>query len=89
MIADRYHVLRLLNKDDLVPYVVLSPDEITLEEMASLEETLNLHEKMIENYEIKNFTFVEQAIEHLKGRLQGLMDDYYDVILDQIQTKPV
>ena len=58
-------------------YCVLDAKEIPLEEMTELEHWCKNHNKIIENYHKRNFSFVEQMIEHCRNRWGGVLESFY------------
>lgn len=57
-------------------YCVL--ETVSMDSMINLEQQTNLHRKLIENYQKKNWTFCEQALENLQGKWNGEIDSFYD-----------
>lgn len=59
-------------------------EQMSLDEFFTLDNYRDLHEKLISNYHKKNWSFCEQAIEHLKGRWRGEVDSFYDSLLERV-----
>jgi hypothetical protein len=57
-----------------------------MDELAVMEHNINLHNKLIENYQKKNWKFCEDAIEHLIGRWNGEVDSFYRELLKRINN---
>ena len=51
---------------------------IPMSEMATLENYLELHENMMDNFYKRNWDFCEQALEHLLGRWNKEVDSFYE-----------
>lgn len=86
--SSKYTVLELdrIRLEPLGPvidtYCVI--ETIPLEEIAYLENYLNLHTKLMENYRRRDWNFCEQALEHLHGRWGGAMNSFYDEISQRV-----
>jgi hypothetical protein len=79
-------VLQLEPDGPLVPtYCLIEPEHIALGEMPQLENFVNLHTKLMENYRKKNWNFCEQALSHLHGRWNGSLDSFYDEMSDRVR----
>lgn len=87
-VADRYILLELDRfrvpdrEDPITAYCVLEP--LPLNEMLDLPQYQELHAKLMENYRRKNWSFCEQAIEHLRGKWNGDVDSFYQDILTRV-----
>jgi len=66
-------------------YTVLDPDIVKFEELPTLENLVNLHNKLRENYVKQNWKFCEDAIDNLMGKFSGELDSYYVIIADRIK----
>jgi hypothetical protein len=86
--TDKHTVLELDsfrqgNATDIVTaYCVV--ETIPLMELPSVERHRNMHEHLIKNFKTKNWSFCEQAIEHLKGKWNGELDSFYKNLLDRL-----
>ena len=65
--------------EPLTTYVVLSMEEIPLQEIPQIENMKNLHGEMISGYKRGNFKFCLDALSHLKGKWSGSVDSFYDI----------
>ena len=89
-LGDKYITLRLDKvgvKDELEPtqlYAVIGADAIPLGEMPTLDKTIDLHEKLINNYLLQNWDFCGQALEHLMGKFGGEIDSFYAIMAQRI-----
>jgi hypothetical protein len=68
----------------LESFCVLDTDAVRLEEVGTMSNLINLHTKLMENYRKRNWSFCEQAIEHLHGRWGGTINSFYDEISQRI-----
>jgi len=86
--AQKYTVLELdliqlePNGPVLDTYCVL--EGVPLTELPELERYQHLHSKLIENYRKRNWSFCEQALEHLHGRWGSTVNSFYDEISKRI-----
>lgn len=90
-LTDRYTILEL---DDIAVkgktepvkiYTVLDPEEIGYDVIPALEQYVNLHAKLRENYKKQDWKFCTDAISELRGQFAGTLDSYYDIITDRIE----
>ena len=90
-LSDRYTVLEL---DDIAVkgktepvkiYTVLDPEEIGYDVIPALEQYVNLHSKLRENYKKQDWKFCTDAISELRGKFAGTLDSYYDILTDRIE----
>lgn len=63
-------------------YCVL--ENIPIVDLAKNQEFCDLHENLIKNYELQNWNFCEQALEHLIGRWNGEIDSFYVDLANRI-----
>ena len=89
-VRSRYTILALdkfySSESDSVSTAYCLVENIPIPEMATLENYVDLHENMMSNFYKRNWSFCEQAIEHLTGRWNGEVDSFYDNILTRITT---
>lgn len=88
-LAGKYIVLSLDKfiiggKGPIASYCVI--ENLPIDEMAEAARFRELHEKMIENYNSRNWNFCEHALEHLIGRWNRELDSFYHDISNRIQT---
>ena len=90
-LSDRYTVLEL---DDIAVkgktepvkiYTVLDPEELGYDVIPALEQYVNLHSKLRENYKKQDWKFCTDAIAELRGKFAGTLDSYYDILTDRIE----
>jgi len=67
-------------------YAVITKDEINLQEIHNIEQYIDLHNKLMKNYRLKNWKYCEDAIEHLTGKFRGELDSFYKVLSERIET---
>ena len=89
-LAETYTVLEL-DQIQLEPtgpvlnsYCVIDKDHVQLQDIGKMESIINLHTKLMENYRKKNWSFCEQAVEHLHGTFNGTLNSFYDEISTRI-----
>ena len=89
-LKDRYVILDLdtlsINGEPVPSYCVLDAKEIPLTEMTEIEHWRSNHNKIIENYHKRNFTYCEQMIEHCQNRWGGALDSFYTDLFARIQS---
>ena len=87
-LTDRYIVLpldifQIPGQIDPVPsYCVVETASIA--DLQQLETLRQLHCKLIENYQKRNWSFCEQALEHLTGRWNGELDTFYQDLAQRV-----
>lgn len=59
-------------------------ENIPVDEIPKLEEFKDLHSNLLKNYRIKNWSYCEQAIEHLHGRWGKQLNSFYDEISQRV-----
>ena len=88
-VKDRYLVLELDTfriKDKIVPsWCVIDAGDIPLAEMTELDHMKTQHENLIKNYKSGNLKFVEDMIEHLRGKFGGSVDSFYMELFARLQ----
>ena len=88
-VQERYLVLELDTfrvNGELVPsWCVVDAGDIGLSEMTELAHFKEQHENLIRNWKKGDFNFVEQMLEHLKGKFGGNLDSYYTELYARLQ----
>lgn len=81
--------------EPITAYAILEVNDIPLEDIPLLDNLTRLHNDMWPEYKSKNFSFCEQAMEHLRGKWKGTLDSFYDsfsariqVLKEKIETLP-
>ena len=87
-IEKKYTVLEVdqvrFDPDDLPVQAYCVMENIPVSEMSELEQFINLHSKLMENYRKRDWNFCEQALGHLQGRWGGQVDTFYAEIANRI-----
>jgi len=88
-VQDRYLVLELDTfriQDKIVPsWCVIDAGDIPLAEMTELAHFKEQHENLIKNYKKGDLNFVEQMLEHVKGKFGGSVDSFYTELYARLQ----
>lgn len=90
MVSDRLTVLELDTfiepgmQEPITAYAVIGADDIKLQDVVGLSGLKNVHNSMMAEYRKKNWQFCHQALEHLKGKWNGVLDSFYDIFQDRI-----
>ena len=88
-LKDRYLVLELDTfriQNNIIPsWCVIDAGDIPLAEMTELDHIKVQHQNLIKNYKIGNFNFVDQMLEHLKGKFGGNVDSFYTELYARLQ----
>lgn len=87
LVRDRHTVLPLeeilAEGKKVRAYCVITADNITLGDMPEMESMIELHKNMIQNLDRGNMDYVRDAIEHLKGKFNGELDSFYEIVLQR------
>lgn len=88
VLSEKYTVLELdtfsvQGSAPVKSYAVI--ENIPIPEMFSLDKQAELHNKMIEQYHLRNWKFCLDALEHLIGKWNGEIDSFYLDITDRIK----
>lgn len=70
--------------EPIVAYAVLDNTAIPLQEIPVLQNFVELHNNMMAEYRKRNWSFCEQAIEHLQGRWKGELDSFYQSLSERL-----
>ena len=85
-IDDRYVVLQLdtvLVGDQPVTAFCLV-EKVSLQDLSNLGNLRDLHQKLMKNYLLQNWSFCGQALEHLIGKWNGELDSFYTELSQRI-----
>jgi len=90
-VSDKYVVLELdtfqtTDQDTPISAFCLI-ENVPINELAQVDQYRDMHQQMIKNYRLANWKFCEDALEHLRGRWNGEVDSFYDVISKRIQQQ--
>jgi hypothetical protein len=66
-------------------YCVVQPESIALTEMPDIERLQRLHQAVIDAWNKKQYSTVEQGIEHLMGRFGGELDSFYEILTERMR----
>jgi hypothetical protein len=88
VLSEKYTVLELdtfsvQGSAPIKSYAVI--ENIPIPEMFSLDKQTELHNKMIEQYHLRNWKFCLDALEHLVGKWNGEVDTFYFDIKQRIE----
>jgi len=86
-IQEKYTVLDLdtfLMPDGSVYTACCVVENIPITELSQTNSLKELHSNLIENYAKKNWSYCEQAIEHLMGKWGGEVDSFYEDIRSRV-----
>lgn len=90
-LRENYTVLELetfnISGNPIKTYCIVN--NIPIPEITNLEQYKSLHQKMIDEYNDKNYKFCLDAIEHLTGKFGGDLDTFYNTIRDKISSQNV
>jgi hypothetical protein len=88
-LKENYTVLELetfkLKNSNVKTYCVV--ENIPFDELPELENLKKLHQSFIDAYNSGEYQFCDDAIEYLRGKFDGELDTFYNVILDKINSK--
>jgi hypothetical protein len=88
-LTDKYVVLELdtlklaADTEPVTAYCIL--ENLSLEDMLTVDEFRTLHQNLMKNYRLKNWKFCEDALEHLSGKWHGDLDSFYDSLEERVK----
>ena len=71
-------------ENPVTAYAVLENTSIPIMEIAHMEKSVELHNTMMLEYRRQNWTYCEQALEHLTGKWSGEIDSFYNELSERI-----
>lgn len=71
-------------ENPVTAYAVLENTSIPIMEIAHIEKSVELHNTMMLEYRQQNWTYCEQALEHLTGKWGGEIDSFYNELSERI-----
>jgi hypothetical protein len=71
-------------KEPVTAYAVVEATDIPMNEIAVMQNHVELHNTMMKEYRKKNWSYVEQAVEHLIGKWNGRVDSFYEILSKRI-----
>jgi len=87
-IRQRYILLELdsfrlaLNSEPVAAHALV--EQLSMNELLVMQQYLDLHSNIMHNYRTQNWNYVEQAIDHLKGKWNRELDSFYDDLLSRV-----
>ena len=88
-VQERYLVLELdtfrIKGNEIPSWCIIDAGDIGLSEMTELAHFKEQHENLIRNYKKGDLNFVEQMLEHLKGKFGGNVDSFYTELYARTQ----
>ena len=88
-VQERYLVLALdtfrIKGNEIPSWCIIDAGDIGLSEMTELAHFKEQHENLIRNYKKGDLNFVEQMLEHLKGKFGGNVDSFYTELYARTQ----
>jgi len=73
-----------INDSYIRAFCVVDSESIPFAEVAELDNNVKLHKTMMEQFELKNYQFCLQALDHLKHKFGGELDSFYEILRDKI-----
>ena len=67
-------------------YCVITNEQVPITEIPTLTQWIDLHKKLVEEYDKNNYKFCTGAISHLYGKFAGELDTFYDELRKRIET---
>ena len=90
-ISERYLVLELdtfrIKGVDVPSWCIIDAGDIGLAEMTELNHWKQQHQNLIKNWKLGNLSFVDQMLEHLRGKFGGNVDSFYTELYARIQQE--
>jgi hypothetical protein len=77
-LKEKYVVLELETFGEQTAFCVVSADKIALQDLPSIEQFVDLHEKMIDELNKGNTKFVLDSVEYLYDKFGGELNSFYD-----------
>ena len=65
-------------------FCLLSIEDMPLPELPTIDKTIELHESLIKEYRKQNWNYCKDAISGLRGKFNGVLDEFYDSVLERI-----
>ena len=89
-VSDKHVVLELdtllypNSEAPVTAYCLIEADNV--EKAVGIDQWIDLHNKLIENYKKADFRYCKTAIEHLIGKFAGEVDTFYTTMLERVKT---
>ena len=65
-------------------FCLLSIEDMPLQELPTIDKSIELHETMVNEYRKQNWDYCKEAISGLNGKFNGVLDEFYSSILERI-----
>lgn len=72
--------------DPRIAWCLVELSNLNITELPNLDQYIDLHNNLMKNYRLKNWKYCEDALEHLRGRWQGVLDTFYSEITQRIES---
>ena len=66
-------------------FCIIDIEDMSMPDFQALEETQRLHKQMLDCFRAGDHRIAKDLIEHLKGRLRGHMDSFYESLLSRME----
>jgi len=66
-------------------YCVITNEQVPITDIPTLTQWIDLHKKLVEEYDKNNYKFCIDAISHLYGKFAGELDTFYDELRKRIE----
>tara|TARA_B110000977_G_C11078696_1_gene492129 strand:- start:3504 stop:3803 length:300 start_codon:yes stop_codon:yes gene_type:complete len=87
-LADKHTFLEVdtihVNGEDIECFCIIDIEAISFTDFQNLEETKKLHQQMLGSFRAGDFKLARDLIDHLKSRLQGHMNSFYENLLSRM-----
>ena len=91
ILREKYLVFDLdsfdVNGQILDTYCVLAHTAIPIDDLENVDRLIKVHNAMVHEIKKDNYSFAEQAIEHLMGHFGGELDTFYTELLTRVEKK--
>lgn len=61
-------------------------ETVPIAEMIGIDQRIELHNNLVRNYGLKNWSYCVDAVDHLRGCWNGELDSFYDSILERVTS---
>lgn len=72
------------SKDIVTAYGIV--EKLSIDEISIAEQLQDLHNDMMKNYRLRNWKYVEDALEYLIGKWSGEYDTFYSEISQRVAS---
>jgi len=89
-LQDKYTILELdsfyLPESEMPVTAYGVVEKISIDQIATIDRFRDLHNNMMKNYRLRNWKYVEDALEHLVGQWSGEYDSFYDEMSNRVRS---